>query len=468
MSTEILVPALGGEPREAVIAEWYKADGDAVRPGEAVYRLETDFVAVDIEAEEDGVLRHWIQAGELRLPGQVVALILEPGELFEDPQDDADNGLVIDITDFLPAAARGEPVQDAADAADEWLSSGEDDEDDELTEMAAAEPVFEAEESGEPVEPEGGSWASAMSDWARSRREALAIEGDAPPMPLMRRALPPAPPIMAGSAWDSVPGDNQDLNRGGWGSGSDDAIHQDLRDALESSEDEWEELEPPVKDPSAPLPDDMDSVTPLLFRNNNGLEEMWLAEHSGGGSPVLLTLKVSVHMAEARKMRDQLAREWRAWNVAPDDDDIVVRALARAAMEDEHLRQRGDSIGLVLTDGAEERVAVLEGASRGQFRERVESLSAARQGTPQGNCVATVTSFAAFGLDEGTPPLPDDHPFALSVGAIRSVYEVGQIPVPMVSLVLAYTPELMAVGQAARLLGRVKELLEAPYALFAD
>ena len=79
-----------------------------------------------------------------------------------------------------------------------------------------------------------------------------------------------------------------------------------------------------------------------------------------------------------------------------------------------------------------------------------------------------MTSFVPFGLEEGTPPLPQGHPFALGIGASRVVHEPEVAPMPVMTLVLAYTPELIAVGQAARLLARVRELLEAPYALFAD
>ena len=90
MSTEVLVPVLGAEERSPVIAEWYKPDGAEVRLGEPVYRLETDFIAIDVEAEEDGVLRHWIEAGQSRRTGQAVAVIFRPGELEDEAAAESD------------------------------------------------------------------------------------------------------------------------------------------------------------------------------------------------------------------------------------------------------------------------------------------------------------------------------------------------------------------------------------------
>ena len=49
MASEIRVPELGESVVEATVAEWLKAEGDAVKTGEAVVRLETDKVDVEVE-----------------------------------------------------------------------------------------------------------------------------------------------------------------------------------------------------------------------------------------------------------------------------------------------------------------------------------------------------------------------------------------------------------------------------------
>ena len=56
MSGEIKVPSLGESVSEAIIAKWYKAEGDAVEKDEPLVELETDKVSMEINAHEAGVL----------------------------------------------------------------------------------------------------------------------------------------------------------------------------------------------------------------------------------------------------------------------------------------------------------------------------------------------------------------------------------------------------------------------------
>ena len=155
--------------------------------------------------------------------------------------------------------------------------------------------------------------------------------------------------------------------------------------------------------------------------------------------------------------------------MVPQDEDIAVRALARAIAGCPGLDGFSDGIGLVILDPEGESVAVLSGAAHGAFREQVKALAAARKDPVAGPCACTITSFAGFGIEEGTPPLPDGHALALAIGDVRAITEGDEpVPTPYATLTLAYTPELISISQAATVLARVKELLEAPYALLAD
>ncbi|MCC6349878.1 MAG: 2-oxoglutarate dehydrogenase complex dihydrolipoyllysine-residue succinyltransferase [Candidatus Eisenbacteria bacterium] len=64
MSVEIRVPRLAESISEAVLVEWLKDDGAAVRVDEPVATLETDKAAVEIVADTSGVLRHARKVGE--------------------------------------------------------------------------------------------------------------------------------------------------------------------------------------------------------------------------------------------------------------------------------------------------------------------------------------------------------------------------------------------------------------------
>jgi 2-oxoglutarate dehydrogenase E2 component (dihydrolipoamide succinyltransferase) len=56
MSVEIIVPALGESVTEATVAKWFKSPGDAVELDEPLVELETDKVAVEVNAQAAGVL----------------------------------------------------------------------------------------------------------------------------------------------------------------------------------------------------------------------------------------------------------------------------------------------------------------------------------------------------------------------------------------------------------------------------
>jgi 2-oxoglutarate dehydrogenase E2 component (dihydrolipoamide succinyltransferase) len=62
MAVEIRVPAFGESVTEAVVGRWLKQEGDNVAVDEPMVELETDKVAVEVTAEQGGVLQHIAQA----------------------------------------------------------------------------------------------------------------------------------------------------------------------------------------------------------------------------------------------------------------------------------------------------------------------------------------------------------------------------------------------------------------------
>ena len=56
MSVPINIPKLGVSMTEGTLVEWLVADGDSVRAGDVIYRIETDKVENDVEAPADGVI----------------------------------------------------------------------------------------------------------------------------------------------------------------------------------------------------------------------------------------------------------------------------------------------------------------------------------------------------------------------------------------------------------------------------
>lgn len=80
---ELRVPEVGESITEALVAKWYRQNGEAVRKEEPVCELETDKVTLEINAGADGILTILVPEGETVAIGTVIAAIREvalPGE----------------------------------------------------------------------------------------------------------------------------------------------------------------------------------------------------------------------------------------------------------------------------------------------------------------------------------------------------------------------------------------------------
>ncbi|MFW5936923.1 MAG: biotin/lipoyl-containing protein, partial [Desulfosalsimonas sp.] len=75
MKVDIKVPEVGESVKEALLAEWYKSDGDAVEKDELLFVIETDKVTLEVPADESGKLEILVEAGETVEIGKVVGRI---------------------------------------------------------------------------------------------------------------------------------------------------------------------------------------------------------------------------------------------------------------------------------------------------------------------------------------------------------------------------------------------------------
>jgi len=79
MSIDIMIPSVGESVQEAVLAEWFKKDGETIQKDEALLVIETDKVTLEVVAEAGGVLKILIQEGETVAIGAVVGQIETDG-----------------------------------------------------------------------------------------------------------------------------------------------------------------------------------------------------------------------------------------------------------------------------------------------------------------------------------------------------------------------------------------------------
>src|SRR5580700_5417701 len=72
----ILMPQLGETVAEGKITKWFKSAGDAVKPGDNLFEIETDKVSMQVPATEAGVLSEIrVSEGEVAPVGAIVAVI---------------------------------------------------------------------------------------------------------------------------------------------------------------------------------------------------------------------------------------------------------------------------------------------------------------------------------------------------------------------------------------------------------
>src|ERR1700730_165894 len=73
---DILMPQLGETVAEGKITTWFKSIGDAVKPGDNLFEIETDKVSMEVPATTAGVLEEIrVTAGEVAPVGAVVAVL---------------------------------------------------------------------------------------------------------------------------------------------------------------------------------------------------------------------------------------------------------------------------------------------------------------------------------------------------------------------------------------------------------
>ena len=75
MEIEIRVPSVGESVQEAILAQWYKQDGDSVKKDEPLFIIETDKVSLEVNAEVSGILKILIPEGQTVAVGAVVGKI---------------------------------------------------------------------------------------------------------------------------------------------------------------------------------------------------------------------------------------------------------------------------------------------------------------------------------------------------------------------------------------------------------
>ena len=81
MATDVIMPKVDMDQETGTVARWLKNEGDAVKQGETILEIETDKVAIEVEAPASGILRGiLVEVGQTVPIATTIAYILEQGE----------------------------------------------------------------------------------------------------------------------------------------------------------------------------------------------------------------------------------------------------------------------------------------------------------------------------------------------------------------------------------------------------
>jgi pyruvate/2-oxoglutarate dehydrogenase complex dihydrolipoamide acyltransferase (E2) component len=170
----------------------------------------------------------------------------------------------------------------------------------------------------------------------------------------------------------------------------------------------------------------------------------------------VLTMEVRISASEAARAVHVLGREWREFTPAPIVEDLVLRAFARALAE---AGFEASPAGLTLvTSGSDHAVAVADAEARG-FREAVHARAEGGDESAE-RAAWTLVSFRECGILSAEPALARGHALAAAMGAIDEDTAM--------SVTIAYDSSYLGQGEAARLLARVRTLVEEPYGLLSS
>ncbi len=460
MPTEIYLVKVGMNMTEGVVEEWYITDGGTVEKGELLYRLETEKVNLDVDAETSGTVRHLVAEGVTMKPGDVVGYIYEAGE---------------EVPDVLPGAPSGTTAETAAGTATDAPPAA----------AAAAAPASPAP-AGASVD-EGGRLLSSPAARRLAREldvDITALAGSGPGGRIVEADVQSAADAgeAAGRPAPSSPIARKlarelgvDLNTvKGTGPGG--------RITKEDVEAAAAAPAPAAAAPPLTGAARQDETLPIRGMRKTIAARM----HDSLQSMAQLTMDMDVVMDDAVRLRNQLVEEWQDDGVRPTYTDLVIRAVAKAL--EKHPRMNmifGETemtllgainVGMAVAMDEGLIVPVVQNANLLSMRQLVQESSRLAEASRSNSLTIddlqggtfTVSALGMFGVDAFTPIINAPQVGILGVNRIREdVAWEGNTPVKQQRMRLSLTWDHRAVdgAPAAQFLGTVRDLLESPFRL---
>ncbi|WP_406181236.1 2-oxo acid dehydrogenase subunit E2 [Streptomyces canus] len=468
VAVEVLLPKIGLTMQEGTIDEWLVPTGGAVSEGDALLRLATDKVDVDVEAEAGGLFHPVVQAGATLPAGALIGWLLAEGEALPVsggpvPTQPVDAG----TADAVSAAAGVPPVAASPNGSGGLNGSGG---------RLLASPNARRVAAGTGVDltavrgtgPGGRIVSEDVEEYL------LAVPAQ-PPVVLSADPVTPTSPLVRRLAKERGI-DLADVQPTGAGG----RIRRADLDAVTPAAAPAPTRAPARQATASPQPGDVVPLTGMrgiiAGRMHASLQEM-----------AQLTHGYEVRMDAVVALREQLKQEWADSDLpVPSLNDFLMKAAALALrghpllnagvledgihlFEDIHL---GFAVAVpngllvpVIQDAADLPLPEMARCSR----ELAENARAGRISPAQlEGATFTVTSLGGYGVDFFTPVVNPGNVAILGVGRLRDGVEwVDDQPRRTRVLTLSLTFDHRAVdgAPAAEYLRTVGELLRRPLRL---
>lgn len=462
MAAEVVMPRLGWSMEVGSLVEWLKQEGDAVKIGDIICRIEGDKAIDDVEAFDSGVLRippTSPQAGEKVPVGTLLAYLVAPGEKV--PFELAGQAAV--------AAAEPRPTAVAADAATPSSPTS-------ATAGSGILPSISPRARRIAAEL-GVAWDSLVGSGSTGRiveRDVRRAAAEASEAAASVRISPLVRKIAEDSGVDldalarAMPGQR--------------IARADVEAAARAASSP---VAPPRREPMAEpaAPSAPRAVTPM-----SGVRQIIatrLAQSAHTVAPVTLTTEADA--TDLVRLREQIKADLVGTEgPVPSYNDLLAKIAAAALVE--HPALNASLIGEEIVQHATVNVGIAVDTERGllvpvlrdvQTRsvhqiaaESARLIAATRSGHLSGDDLRggtfTITNLGMFGIDAFTPIINLPECAILGVGRIIArpvvVDEAAETVAvrKMVALSLTFDHRLVDGAPAARFLQRIKHFVEHP------
>ncbi len=493
MAKTLELPALGNSMEEGTITQWFKAEGEAVAKGEALYEVMTDKVNVEVESPEAGVLRKILAAVNATVPVNDPVAIL--GTADEDisalvggsaPAPTAEAGQIGKEAEVTSPTMEDVPTPATFNGGGASNGSGEG------RVFASPRARRYADEYGVDIAGLAGRGTGVDGRVVEADVVAFYEEQQA-----QRKAAPRVSPLAQRVASEhGVPVETvQGTGHGGK------VMQEDVRRSVAPPAPTTvdggvgEEAEAtgmlgsiPAPPPSTVVGAGGPGPTTVTLRGMRKMVADTVARSAQAAPHVTLTLPVD--MSEATRFRAQvLPAIEKSHGVRVSFTDIIAKAAARALRDHPYLNSTltGDEItlhqavhlGVAISLGADGLIVpVVQDAgakSLGEFSRALKELAAkAKSGQLATDEVTggtfSLTNLGTFGVTQFNPIIVPPQTAILGVCAIADtiVAVSGQPSVrPMMNLCLSFDHRVTDGAPAAAFLAQLKETLEQPYLMFA-